>query len=155
MKPPVAKRVPLPRTHHGDTVVDDYEWLRDKSDPEVIAHLEAENAYTEEQLAGLQPLRERIFDEISSRVLQTDLSVPVREGSWWYYTRSIEGKQYGISCRAPVADAGRGAGASPSPAAPSRRCRSPARRAPRSGSAGTYRGSAPRRIRSAPATGRR
>ncbi|HEY8589937.1 MAG TPA: S9 family peptidase [Naasia sp.] len=104
MKPPVAKRVPLPRTHHGDTVVDDYEWLRDKSDPEVIAHLEAENAYTEEQLAGLGDLRERIFEEIKSRVQQTDLSVPTREGAWWYYSRTQEGKQYGFACRAPVAD---------------------------------------------------
>jgi oligopeptidase B len=102
--PPTAKQVPLERVHHGDTVVDPYEWLRDKEDPEVLAHLEAENAYTEEQLAALEPLRERIFEEIKSRVQQTDLSVPVREGSWWYYTRSEEGKQYGISCRAPVHD---------------------------------------------------
>jgi oligopeptidase B len=100
--PPVAKRVPTSRSHHGDTVVDDYEWLRNKDDPEVLAHLEAENAYTEESLAGLEPLRERIFEEIKGRVRQTDLSVPSREGAWWYYTRSEEGKQYGIACRAPV-----------------------------------------------------
>ncbi|WP_210478914.1 S9 family peptidase [Naasia sp. SYSU D00948] len=101
---PVAKRVPVIREHHGHAFADPYEWLRAKDDPEVIAHLEAENAHTEDQLSALEPLRERIFEEIKSRVLQTDLSVPVREGDWWYYTRSVEGKQYGISCRAPVAD---------------------------------------------------
>ncbi|BDZ47668.1 hypothetical protein GCM10025866_35770 [Naasia aerilata] len=103
--PPVAKRVPTTREHHGDVVTDPYEWLRAKEDPEVLAHLEAENAYTEDQLSSLEPLRTRIFDEISSRIQQTDLSVPLREGAWWYYTRSVEGKQYGISCRAPIADA--------------------------------------------------
>ncbi|WP_210508757.1 S9 family peptidase [Naasia sp. SYSU D00057] len=102
--PPVADRRPTPRTHHGHTFEDPYEWLRAKDDPEVIAHLEAENAHTDATLAPLEPLRERIFTEISSRILQTDLSVPVREGRWWYYTRSVEGKQYGISCRAPVTD---------------------------------------------------
>jgi len=102
--PPVAKRVPLVRTHHGDTVVDEYEWLRAKDDPEVVAHLEAENAYTEDALGGLAELRERIFTEISGRIQQTDLSVPTREGAWWYFVRSVEGQQYGIACRAPIAD---------------------------------------------------
>ena len=62
--PPVARRVPLERRHHGDLVVDQYEWLRQKEEPEVIAHLEAENAYTDALLAPLAPLRERLFDEI-------------------------------------------------------------------------------------------
>ncbi len=103
--PPVADKRPLRREHHGDVVVDDYEWLREKENPEVIAHLEAENAFTEAELAHLAPLRQRIFEEIRSRVQETDLSVPVREGSWWYYSRSIEGAQYGVSCRVAVADA--------------------------------------------------
>ncbi|MHA7987038.1 S9 family peptidase [Rathayibacter sp. CAU 1779] len=103
--PPVAKRVPFTRTHHGDSVEDPYEWLRDKDDPEVIAHLTAENAYTDEQTAHLAPLRERIFEEIRSRTQETDLSVPVREGGWWYYSRSFEGRQYGVQCRAPIAAA--------------------------------------------------
>jgi len=87
-------------------VVDDYEWLRAKDDPEVIAHLTAENAYAEARNAHLAPLRETIFDEIRSRTLETDLSVPVREGDWWYYSRSFEGKQYGVQCRAPIAGPG-------------------------------------------------
>ncbi|ODT27094.1 MAG: oligopeptidase B [Microbacterium sp. SCN 70-27] len=100
---PVAAVQPATRTHHGDAFVDDYEWLRAKDDPAVIAHLEAENAYTEERTAHLAPLRQRIFDEIKARTLETDLSVPTRQGAWWYYGRTVEGKQYGIHCRAPLA----------------------------------------------------
>ncbi|MDV6230802.1 S9 family peptidase [Rhodococcus cercidiphylli] len=100
--PPVAKKVPLERTHHGDTFIDNYEWLRAKEDPEVIAYLEAENAYTEQQTAGLESLRGKIFDEIKSRTQETDLSVPTRMGQWWYYSRTVEGKSYGLQCRCPV-----------------------------------------------------
>ncbi|CCQ17845.1 Oligopeptidase B [Rhodococcus sp. AW25M09] len=100
--PPVAKKVPLERTHHGDTFIDNYEWLRAKEDPEVIAYLEAENAYTQQQTAGLESLRGRIFDEIKSRTQETDLSVPTRMGQWWYYSRTVEGKSYGLQCRRPV-----------------------------------------------------
>ncbi|GAB7068196.1 S9 family peptidase [Mycobacterium hodleri] len=102
--PPIAKRVEHRREHHGDVFVDHYEWLRDKSDPEVIAYLEAENAYADEQSEYLEPLRQKIFDEIKARTKETDLSVPTRRGEWWYYGRSVEGKQYGIHCRCPVAD---------------------------------------------------
>src|SRR5688500_10547576 len=100
--PPVARRVPLERRHHGDTVVDQYEWLREKEDPGVLAHLEAENAYTDAVLEPLAPLRERLFEEIRSRTKETDLSVPVREGAWWYFSRSFEGRQYAVHCRAPI-----------------------------------------------------
>ncbi len=100
--PPIAARRPVERRFHGDVFVDDYEWLRDKDDPEVLAYLEAENAYTDEQTAGLAVLREQIFEEIKRRTKETDLSVPVREGAWWYYGRTVEGKQYGIHCRAPI-----------------------------------------------------
>jgi oligopeptidase B len=100
--PPVAKKVPLERTHHGDTFIDNYEWLRAKEYPEVIAYLEAENAYTEQQTAGLETLRGKIFDEIKSRTQETDLSVPTRMGQWWYYSRTVEGKSYGLQCRCPV-----------------------------------------------------
>ncbi|GAA5033558.1 S9 family peptidase [Microbacterium fluvii] len=100
---PVADSRPVVRTHHGDSVEDRYEWLRAKDDPAVIAHLETENAYTEARTAHLEPLRTRIFDEIKSRTLETDLSVPVRRGDWWYYGRTVEGQQYGIQCRAPLA----------------------------------------------------
>ncbi|RLP83190.1 S9 family peptidase [Mycetocola lacteus] len=100
---PRAEQRPTERTHHGDTVIDNYEWLRAKEDPQVLAHLEAENDYTEEHTAHLENLRERIFGEIKGRTLETDLSVPTREGNWWYYSRSVEDSQYALHCRAPIA----------------------------------------------------
>ena len=104
MKPPVAKRVDTRRQHHGDVFIDPYEWLRDKSDQEVIDYLDAENAFTEHVTADLAPLRQKIFDEIKARTKETDLSVPTRRGPWWYYGRSFQGKQYGVQCRCPVTD---------------------------------------------------
>ncbi len=103
MTAPVPKRVDTERIHHNDAFLDPYEWMRDKSDPEVIAHLEAENAHVEQETAYQEPLRRKIFDEIKSRTKETDLSVPLRRGDWWYYGRSFAGKQYGVHCRAPVA----------------------------------------------------
>ncbi|GAA1286338.1 protease [Planotetraspora silvatica] len=100
--PPVAKKVPVERTHHGDTVVDDYAWLFSKDDPDTISHLEAENAYTQGMTGHLKDLQETVFQEIKSRTLETDLSVPSRKGAWWYYSRTEEGKQYGIQCRVAV-----------------------------------------------------
>jgi oligopeptidase B len=100
----MAKQVHSTRTHHGDTVVDEYAWLADKENPETIAYLEAENAYTEEATAHLAELRKRIFEEIKERTLETDLSVPVRKGDWWHYSRTVEGQQYAIRCRRAVAD---------------------------------------------------
>lgn len=97
--PPKAKKVPSERVHHGDTVIDEYAWLTVKDDPDTIAYLEAENAYTEQATAHLKPLQETIFQEIKSRTLETDLSVPSRKNGWWYYSRTEEGKQYGIQCR--------------------------------------------------------
>lgn len=105
---PIAETVPSERVHHGDRFVDEYEWLRNKDDPEVIAYLEAENAYTEARTAHLAPLREKIFDEIKSRTQETDLSVPTRLGDHWYYSRSYEGKQYGVHCRCPIDTAAAG-----------------------------------------------
>ncbi len=104
MNPPVAKRVDTKREHHGDVFCDPYEWLRDKDNPDVIAHLESENAYTEHVTEHLAPLRQAIFDEIKARTKETDLSVPTRRDTWWYYGRSFEGKQYSVHCRCPVAD---------------------------------------------------
>ncbi len=97
---PLADRRSHIRTHHGDSVDDPYEWLRGKDEADVIAHLNAENAYAEARTAHLAPLRERLFEEIKGRVLETDLSVPGRRGDWWYYSRTEEGSQYGIHCRA-------------------------------------------------------
>lgn len=102
MKPPVAKRVDTRREFHGDVFTDPYEWLRAKDDPEVIGHLEAENAYADSVTADQEPLRQKIFDEIKARTKETDLSVPTRRGDYWYYGRSFEGKQYGVHCRCPV-----------------------------------------------------
>ncbi|TXK10812.1 S9 family peptidase [Microbacterium saccharophilum] len=102
---PAVPARPTTRSHHGDDVVDPYEWLRAKEDEQVLAHLAAENAYTQERTAHLEPLQERIYQEIKGRTLETDLSVPSRRGSWWYYSRTVEGSQYGIHCRAPLADA--------------------------------------------------
>jgi oligopeptidase B len=97
--PPVAKRVPMERRVHGETVVDEYAWLRDRDDPEVIAHLERENAYLREVLAPTAGLRQTVFEEIKARTQETDLTVPVRKGPWWYYGRTVEGQQYAIQCR--------------------------------------------------------
>ena len=102
--PPVAAKGEHLRSHHGDEVLDPYEWLRDAEDPAVIAHLEAENAYAEATTAHLAPLRQSLFDEIKERTLETDLSVPVASGPWWYYARTVEGQQYAIHCRAPLTD---------------------------------------------------
>ena len=99
---PAAARVDTVRSHHGDDVVDPYEWLRDPADPAVIAHLEAENAYAAAQTAHLEGLRTTIYDEIVARTQQTDLSVPSRRGAWWYYSRTTEGSQYAVSCRCPA-----------------------------------------------------
>jgi len=84
--------------------VDDWYWLADRDDPAVLAHLQAENAHTEAALAHLAPLRLALFDEMLARIEETDLSVPVRRGGWWYYHRTEEHKSYPIHCRRPVAD---------------------------------------------------
>ncbi|MGF3055699.1 S9 family peptidase [Microbacterium sp. YY-01] len=102
---PRAAQKPHIRTHHNDVFRDPYDWLRDKENPEVVAHLEAENAYTEAQTQHLEPLRDQLFTEMRSRIQETDLSVPARRGDWWYYGRTQEGAQYGIQCRTAVRDA--------------------------------------------------
>ncbi|MGB4135177.1 MAG: S9 family peptidase [Microbacterium sp.] len=99
---PVAERRPSARLHHGDRFDDPYEWLRLKDDPEVISYLEAENAHTDARLAHLEDLREQLFQEVKARVRETDLSVPTRQGDWWYYGRTVEGAQYGLQCRTPA-----------------------------------------------------
>ena len=119
MPAPVAKKVPTSSSFHGRARTDDYEWLREKDSPEVVSHLEAENAWTEERTAHLADLRQRIFEEIKARTQETDLSVPTRNRGYWHYGRSFEGKEYGASCRVKVTDPDdwlslvRGAGAVP------------------------------------------
>ncbi|WP_207842392.1 S9 family peptidase [Williamsia soli] len=102
--PPAAKKIPFERTHHGETVIDHYEWLRDKDDPEVIAFLEQQNDHTAAHTADLAGLRDDIFGEIKSRTQETDMSVPTRRGQFWYYARTEEGKQYPLHARCPIAD---------------------------------------------------
>jgi oligopeptidase B len=103
VQPPTAKRVPTERTQHGDTVIDEYAWLQNKDDPDTVEYLKAENVYTDAATAHLAGLRETLFNEIKTRTKETDLSVPSRKGGYWYYTRTVEGKQYGINCRRAVA----------------------------------------------------
>lgn len=111
VNPPVAPVRPVERTHHGHTVTDDFDWLREKESEDVLAHLHAENAYTEAVTADQQPLRTAIVEEIRSHTVETDLSVPTRKDGWWYFVRTVEGQQYGVHCRVaatntenPVAD---------------------------------------------------
>jgi oligopeptidase B len=98
-QPPVAPRVKHREVRHGETVVDDYFWLGEKSNPKVTRYLEAENAYTERATAGLKPFSDALYKEMLTRIKQTDLSVPTRRGGYLYYARTEEGKQYPIQCR--------------------------------------------------------
>ncbi|MCC6591325.1 MAG: S9 family peptidase [Bryobacterales bacterium] len=98
-KAPVAKVVPKTTTLHGDTLNDPYAWLRDRESAEVIAYLEAENAYTEAVMADTKDLQDALYAEMLGRIKQTDLSVPYRKGDYWYYARTTEGRQYPIYCR--------------------------------------------------------
>jgi oligopeptidase B len=104
--PPETRKAPTTRSMHGHDVVDDYEWLRAKDDPQVIEHLERENAYAESVTSGLGTLRSSIFGEIRSRTQETDLSVPNRLGDWWYFRRTVEGKNYASFCRVPALNTG-------------------------------------------------
>ncbi len=97
--PPSTSKVPHVTQIHGRTLKDDYFWLRDKKNPDVIKHLEAENAYTEQLMAPTKPLQDKIYGEIVARVKQTDLSVPTRNNGYFYYSRTEEGKQYPWICR--------------------------------------------------------
>ncbi len=97
--PPVAPVEDHREVRQGAVVVDNYYWLREKSNPKVVAYLEAENAYTKEMTANLAPFQDALYKEMLGRLKQTDLSVPVRRGDSFYYSRTEEGKQYPIQCR--------------------------------------------------------
>jgi oligopeptidase B len=92
--PPVAKKIARTSTVHGTTLSDDYFWMRDKKNPEVISYLEAENAYTAAVMKPTEEFQERLYKEMLSRIKQTDTNVPYRDGGYLYYTRTDEGKQY-------------------------------------------------------------
>lgn len=98
-EPPVAKKVPKVMTKFGDRRVDNYFWMREKENPEVLAHLKAENAYTEAVTKPLEGFRGKLYKEMLARIQETDESVPYLKRGWWYYTREVEGLQYPIYCR--------------------------------------------------------
>jgi oligopeptidase B len=102
---PTAPRVPqrpYEITRHGDTRVDPYYWLMDRTNEEVLNHLRAENEHLAHELAPLKALEEELFVEIKNRVEETDISVPVRKGGWWYFERTREGLNYPVSVRVPA-----------------------------------------------------
>ncbi|HET9792915.1 MAG TPA: S9 family peptidase [Thermoanaerobaculia bacterium] len=96
---PIAPRRPKRLELHGDVRIDDYFWLRERSDPEVVAYLEAENRYAEAVVAPAAALRERLYAEMLGHIRETDRTVPYREGEYFYYVRTEEGRQYPIYCR--------------------------------------------------------
>jgi oligopeptidase B len=102
--PPRAPRRPHVISAHGHDREDPWFWLRERDDPEVLAYLEAENAYTDQEMAPLEGLRNGLFEEMRARIKETDMSVPSRRGPWWYYSRTEEGKSYAIHCRRPARD---------------------------------------------------
>jgi oligopeptidase B len=97
--PPVAKKVPKTTEINGHTMVDNYFWLRDKQNPDVKAYLEAENAYTDTLMKPTEGLQKKLYDEMLSRIKETDIEVPYKEGGYFYYLRTEAGKQYAIRCR--------------------------------------------------------
>jgi oligopeptidase B len=99
ISPPQARREPNPATVHGQTLEDNYRWMRDKSSPELVAYLEAENAYTQAVMAPTEQLQQKLYAEMLSHIKETDESVPYRDKGWFYYTRTVEGRQYPIYCR--------------------------------------------------------
>ncbi len=104
--PPKARAVPHSQALHGDVRTDEFRWLRERSDPEVLAYLEAENRYTEEMMRHTLPLQEALHQEMLGRIRQDDQTVPYHRDGWWYYARTEAGKSYPIFCRrrgSPVA----------------------------------------------------
>jgi oligopeptidase B len=104
LTPPVAPKIPKDVTVHGDPRIDDYFWLRDKTNPAVLDYLRAEDAYTDAAMAPNKPLREALYSEILARIKETDSTAPYPDGAWIYYSRTEQGKQYRIFCRRSRAD---------------------------------------------------
>ena len=97
--PPSARREPTPTELHGQTLQDDYHWMRKKTSAELLEHLHAENAYTESVMVPTTELQKRLYDEMLSHIKETDESVPYPYRGWFYYSRTVEGSQYSIYCR--------------------------------------------------------
>lgn len=98
-QPPIAKKVPKVTNINGHELVDNYFWLRDKKNPEVRAYLEAENAYTDAVMKPTEPFQKKLYGELLSRVKESDVDVPYKQGDYFYYSRTETGKQYPIRCR--------------------------------------------------------
>lgn len=103
IKAPVAKVVPNTSVYGTESYIDNYFWLKNKADPEVIAYLQAENKYTEDKTKASEPFQTKLYDEMVSRIKETDMSAPYKMGNYLYYTRTEAGKQYKIYCRKPLA----------------------------------------------------
>src|SRR5438876_8491349 len=99
LQPPATEKKPKITEVNGDKLVDNYFWLREKANPAVIAHLEGENAYTAAVMKPTEAFQDKLYNEILSHIKQTDANVPYRWGGYFYYTRTVEGKQYPIYCR--------------------------------------------------------
>jgi oligopeptidase B len=99
LQPPIAERIHTERSINGAVLIDDYAWLRQRTDPKVRAYLEVENSYAEQVTAGEKPFAEELYKETLSHIKQTDTSVPYRKHGYWYYSRTEEGKQYPVYCR--------------------------------------------------------
>ena len=93
------KQVPKTTEIHGYKLVDDYFWLRDKQNPEVKAYLDAENAYADAVMKPTEPFQKHLYDELLSRIKETDVDVPYQDGDYFYYSRTQAGQQYPIRCR--------------------------------------------------------
>ena len=98
-KPPMAEKKSKITNIHGEQLLDEFFWLREKTNPAVIAHLKAEEAYTDAVMKPTAALQEKLYNEMLSHIKQTDTDVPYRSGNYYYYTRTEEGKQYPIFCR--------------------------------------------------------
>ncbi len=109
MKPPTAKKIPTEFEEHGHTRIDNYYWLNQRENPEVIEYLKAENAYTKAVLKDTEALQKKIYDEIVGRIKQTDMSVPYRVKGYEYYTRFEEKKEYPVYCRKKLLQEGKAA----------------------------------------------
>ena len=94
--PPLAEKRPYPITTHDHTRVDDYYWLREKTNPDVLAHLQAENTYTQAVMAHTESLQAQLYTELVGRIQETDQTAPVKRGDYYYYSRTEAGKQYRV-----------------------------------------------------------
>ena len=99
LAPPVAKKMTKELTIHGDTRIDNYYWMNERENPEVIEYLEAENAYKEAAMKHTESVQEKLFEEIKSKIKQEDESVPYKKNGYFYFTRTVPEKEYYLVCR--------------------------------------------------------